>query len=265
VHELFRGSVGARVLTVVATDVGDGDMRPSGPCGLESQIERQRALTGASWVMVDEEHGIEVFDADAATPPRTGDDLPRADVMLTSAVDTQLAIWAGDCAPVVLCGEAGTLVAVHAGWKGLAAGVLDVAVGLVVDRGDRVGAAVLGPCIHAECYEFGPAELRAVAAGIADGDVEAAADAITATSVTGRPALDVPAAVARALRRHHVELHTVRACTACDPRWYSHRARADLERHAVVAWTSHGQPERKNGADDALSATSAPFFGWEGR
>jgi polyphenol oxidase len=248
VHELFRGSVGRRVLTVVATDAADGDMRPSGPLGRQSQIGRQRALTGAVWMMVDEVHGVEVFDADAAPPRPTADagELPTADVIVTSAVDAQLAIWAGDCAPVVLCGDEGTLVAAHAGWKGLAAGVLDVAVGLVVDRGDRVGAAVLGPCIRAECYEFGPAELRAVAAGVAgEGDPDAALASITATTLAGRPAFDLPAAVAWALRRHHVELDTVRACTACDPRWFSHRARADVGRHAVVAWTSPRHPGRE--------------------
>ena len=102
--------------------------------------------------------------------------------------------------------------------------------------------AVVGPCIHAECYEFGPHELHAVASGIAGGgDPDAAAAAITATTVSGRPALDVPAAVAFALRRHHVELDTVGGCTACDPRWFSHRARADAARHAVVAWTRAGR------------------------
>jgi polyphenol oxidase len=241
VHELFRGSVGRRVLTVVATDAADGDMRPSGPLGGATQIQRQRALTGAAWTMADEQHGVGVLDADAATPRPAAvvGDLPIADVIVTSAVDTQLAIWAGDCAPVVLCGDDGTLVAAHAGWKGLAAGVLDVAVGLIVDRGDRVGAAVLGPCIRAECYEFGPVELRAVAAGVAGGDdPDSALAAITATTVAGRPALDVPAAVAWVLRRHRIELATTSACTACDPRWFSHRARADLARHAVVAWTA---------------------------
>ncbi len=160
-------------------------------------------------------------------------------MLVTSVPDTQLAIWAGDCAPVVLCGAGGTLVAAHAGWKGLAAGVLDVAVGLVVDRGDRVEAAVLGPCIHAECYEFGPAELEAVVRGIADdGDADGATAAIAARTATGRPALDVPAAVAWGLRRHRIRLDTIGPCTACEPRWFSHRARADTARHAVVAWTS---------------------------
>jgi len=255
------------VFTAVATDAADGDMRPSDVCGRPSQIEHQRRLTGAAWTMVDEEHGVQVFDADVAAAPALvgAGDLPAADVIVTSAADTQLAIWAGDCAPVVLCGAGGTLVAVHAGWKGLAAGVLDVAVDVITGRGDRVGAAVLGPCIHAECYEFGPKELHAVAGGIAGGgDPDVAVAAITAITASGRTALDLPAAVAFALRRHDVELDTIGGCTACDPRWFSHRARADVARHAVVAWT-HPNPGPKNGADVALGATSAPHFGREGR
>ena len=190
---------------------------------------------------------MEVFDADVAAARALvgAGDLPAADVIVTSDADTHLAIWAGDCAPVVLCGAGGTLVAVHAGWKGLAGGVLDVAVDVITGRGDRVGAAVLGPCIHAECYEFGPKELHAVAGGIAGGgDPDVAVAAITATTASGRTALDLPAAVAFALRRHDVELDTIGGCTACDPRWFSHRARADVARHAVVAWT-HPNPGPK--------------------
>ena len=74
--ELFRGSVGRHVLMVVATDAADGDMRPSDRCGRRSQIEHQRRLTGAAWTMVDEEHGVQVFDADldgAPVPARAGD------------------------------------------------------------------------------------------------------------------------------------------------------------------------------------------------
>ena len=258
--ELFRGSVGRRVLTVVATEASDGDMRPDG------QVERQRALTGEAWVMVDEEHGIAVFDADRplAGPP------PEADVIVTTAAGTHTAIWAGDCAPVVLCGASGTLVVAHAGWKGLAAGVLDVAVGALTDRGDRVGAAVLGPCIHAECYEFGPFELDAVARGIAgagegadepaDGgvDVRAARSAIHARTSGGRPALDVPAAVAWGLRRHGVELDVVGPCTACDTRFFSHRARADAARHAVVAWTTEVVHRCQAPMHDLTDAAVAP-------
>ncbi len=223
--DLFRGPVGELEFVVVATDAADGDMRP----------DRADSMRDPAWVMVDEEHGVEVFDADAGAGSPPVGTLPIGDVIVTRRADVPVAIWAGDCAPVVLCGADGTLVAVHAGWKGLAAGVLDVAVGALRSRGDRVAAAVLGPCIHPECYEFGPNELAAVAAGLG---VEVAS--ITGRTAGGGTALDVPAAVAAGLARHGVTLDVVGACTACDRRWFSHRSRRDEARHAVVAWTVPG-------------------------
>ena len=222
--ELYRGPVGGRELTVIATEITDGDMRP----------DMTDSLRDPAWVMVDEEHGVGLFDADALNPaPWAVNGLPVGDVIVTGRVGVPLAIWAGDCAPLVLCGIEGSLVVAHGGWRGLAAGVLDVAVGAITARGDRVAAAVLGPCIHAECYEFGASELAAVASAV---DVGVAA--ITGTTTGGRPALDVPAAVAVGLARHGVGLDVVGACTACDGRWFSHRARGDEGRHAVVAWTA---------------------------
>jgi polyphenol oxidase len=132
-----------------------------------------------------------------------------------------------------LCGRNGTLVAAHAGWRGLAAGVIDVAVAELAARGDPAAAAVLGPSIHAECYEFGSDELDAVAAGVG-----ATTDQIAGSTRAGGQALDVPGAVAAALGRHGVTLDAVGPCTACDERWFSHRARHEDGRHAVVAWTT---------------------------
>ena len=84
--------------------------------------------------------------------------------------------------------------------------------------------AVLGPCIHAECYEFGTDELDAIAAELGD-------DVRSVTS-WGTPALDVPAAV----RAQLPDVEDQRVCTACSPDHWSHRARGDLERQALVAW-----------------------------
>ena len=159
--------------------------------------------------------------------------LPPGDVLVTELANRALAIWAGDCAPLVLCGRNGTLVAAHAGWRGLAAGVIDVAVAELTARDDQAAAAVLGPCIHAECYEFGSGELDAVASGVG-----ATTEEIAGSTRGGRAALDVPGAVAAALGRHGITLDMVGPCTACDERWFSHRARNEDSRHAVVAWTT---------------------------
>ena len=79
----------------------------------------------------------------------------------------------------------------HAGWRGLMAGVIP----RTVDRMRALGAgeitAALGPCIHAECYEFSPDDLDTVAARLGDG--------VRSLTRGGAPALDVPAAVRAAL------------------------------------------------------------------
>jgi copper oxidase (laccase) domain-containing protein len=174
--------------------------------------------------MVDQVHGTDVFSlcgpqADVGWPVAGA-----ADVVVAAGVP--VAVWAGDCAAVVLFDGDGTVVGCHAGWRGLAAGVLDVA----VNRAAGPVAAVLGPCIHPCCYPFGERELRLVADG-----VQLAPEFIAATTSRGALALDVPVTVAAVLARQGIELDVIGPCTGCDERWFSHR-RGDEERHAVVAW-----------------------------
>jgi copper oxidase (laccase) domain-containing protein len=175
--------------------------------------------------MLDQVHGVRVHRAGA------GDDdsatIAIGDVVVLDDDDLVAAVWAADCAPVWLVAATGRCVGVHAGWRGLASGVLDVA----VDALDGpVEAAVLGPCIHPCCYEFGVDELHAVAAAVGS-----PVRTLAATTAWGAPALDVPGAVGAALGRHGIGLDVVGPCTGCDPRWFSHRVRGDLGRHAVVA------------------------------
>ena len=245
--ELRRQVIGSRTLHVVVTERADGDQRPdrdssiggSGSGANAARVNLQRTLTGHVWSMAAEEHGVAVVDVDAEGA-RTGCDphatvpmLPPGDVLVTTQADRALSVWAGDCAPLVLCGANGTLVAAHAGWRGLAEGVIDVAVDELAKRDDHSVAAVLGPCIHAECYEFGVVDLAAVAGGVG-----ADVDRIARSTADGRTRLDVPAAVAAALARRGIGLDVVGPCTSCDERWFSHRARRDDGRHAVVAWTT---------------------------
>jgi polyphenol oxidase len=238
VLELYRQAIGSYTLHVVATERVDGDQRPdrdSSLSGCAARAGRQRSLTGFEWSMAAEEHGITVVDADRTVDAAVRDvsTLPPGDVLVTEQKGRALAVWAGDCAPLVLSGRNGTLVAAHAGWRGLATGVIDAAVAELTARGDQAAAAVLGPCIHAECYEFGSDELEAVTTGVG-----VTTDAISGTTRGGQQALDVPGAIAAALGRHGITLDVVGPCTACDERWFSHRARNEDGRHAVVAWTS---------------------------
>jgi polyphenol oxidase len=227
--ELLHRHVGGRLATVVATERSDGDMHPE-RVPPEILVARQMMSTGRRWFMLDEVHGTDVHRCDESEPtvPIAG----VGDVLVgatpgRAATGAAIAIWAADCAPIVLFDDRGVPVGCHAGWRGLAAGVIDVTLDLL----GAPRAAVLGPCIHPCCYEFGDGELVEVARGVG---VEPAA--IAATTSTGALALDVPAAVAASLHRRGVELDVVGPCVGCDDRWFSHR-RGDLGRHAVVAWS----------------------------
>ena len=151
-----------------------------------------------------------------------------ADAAVSVTPGCVLAVRTADCAPIVLVGERGIGV-VHAGWRGLLGGV----VGRAVDALRRLDAgaltAHLGPCIRSGCYEFAGPELAEVVAMFGP--------EVATSTLWDRPALDLPAAARAALVAAEVRAVVDEAgCTACDRRWYSHRARGDTARFATVAW-----------------------------
>jgi hypothetical protein len=175
------------------------------------------------WTWLSQVHGADVL---TVTAPGAGAGT-RADAAVTTVPGAVLAVQTADCAPVALLAD-GVVAAAHAGWRGLEAGVL----GATVERMRSLGAtdiqAVLGPCIHAECYEFGAADLDRLAARFGDG--------VRGTTAAGTPALDVPAAVRLALTELDVDLEDADVCTACDESYFSHRARGDSERQSLLVW-----------------------------
>jgi copper oxidase (laccase) domain-containing protein len=220
-HPLLDTVVSGRRVRVLATDRIDGDMHPI-RVATDVLERRQVAASGRTWTMIDHVHGTDVVQAGDGT---TGD------VLVSTAEATHIAVWAADCAPLVLVSSDGTLVAAHGGWRGLAAGVVDIAIHAATQNGGVVAAAVLGPVIHPCCYEFGNADLQTVADGLGV-DV----DAVAAMTSKGKPALDVPSGISAALGRHGIDLDASGPCTGCDDRWFSHRARQDRGRHAVVVY-----------------------------
>lgn len=222
--ELLRRDIGDRVAVVAVSERADGDMHPE-RVAYDLLVERQRAMTSSRWVMLDEVHGVGVYRWSDRTPASAM--AAVGDVLVGDRRSPPVAVWAADCAPVVLFDVAAVPVACHAGWRGLAGGVIDAAVHAI----EAPVVAVLGPCIHPCCYEFGERELAEVAAGVG-----VPVEVLAASSSQGTLALDVPAAVAAALGRHGIDVAVTASCTGCDPRWFSHR-RGDVERHAVVAWS----------------------------
>jgi len=94
-------------------------------------------------------HGTEVVDADGA------DGTPEADAAVARRAGSVCAVLTADCLPVLLCDEAGTVVAAaHAGWRGLCAGVIERTL-RAMNRPAEALLAYLGPAIGPEIYEVG--------------------------------------------------------------------------------------------------------------
>jgi YfiH family protein len=89
---------------------------------------------------------------------------PEADAVVATQPGLVCAALAADCAPVLLADpEARVVAAVHAGWRGALAGVVEAAVAAMTGLGARPErmAAVVGPCIAQASYEVGPEFLAA--------------------------------------------------------------------------------------------------------
>ena len=141
----------------------------------------------SEWVWVDQVHGVEVVEADgpAASPP-------VADASVTTTPGLPLAIMTADCAPVVFVSDDAVGIA-HAGHRGLAGGILEATAARLRAVGHGEVRAYLGPCIRAECYEFGPRDLERLA--------DQFGSEVVGRTRAGKPAFDLTAAVRIALTR----------------------------------------------------------------
>ncbi len=183
---------------------------------------------------------IQVHGATAVVIDEPLTEAIEADALVTDRVGLVLSVNVADCAPVAIVSQQHVVAAVHAGWKGVESGVIEATVDAMRTLGARDLSAWLGPCIHAECYEFGEADLENLTARYGP--------AVRSRTAAGERALDLPMAVAAALGGAGVALAgAADACTACDgSRFFSHRARRDEGRHALTVWI---EPP----ADDAAS------------
>jgi YfiH family protein len=175
------------------------------------------------WVWLRQVHGVSVFDATSPTvvPP------PEADASATTRRGLPLAIVTADCAPVVIAND-DALAVVHAGHRGLLGGVIEAAADRVRSLGHGELRAFLGPCIRPECYEFSARDLEPL--------VTAFGPDVAGTTRSGRPALDIPAAVRIAVARAGAgQLDDCGACTSHTPGYFSHRRDGATGRQVTVA------------------------------
>lgn len=160
-----------RVLTTTRVGGVDGGSRPGFDLGHDEEGEapasadnRRRLRTAfdlpAEPCWLRQEHGIRVIEADAGSAGAR----PAADGAWSSTPGRVCAVLTADCLPVVLADRDGGAVAVaHAGWRGLAAGVVEAMVAATPVESSRV-RAWLGPAIGPRAFEVGP-EVRAAFVG----------------------------------------------------------------------------------------------------
>ena len=118
-------------------------------------------------VWLEQVHGTMVADADSASC------LPRADACIGRR--GVCVVMTADCLPILLCDKAGTVVgAVHAGWRGLATGVIE-ATTTAMNVAPESLMAWLGPAISQPAFEVG----EEVRAAFVDLDSEAASDFVS--------------------------------------------------------------------------------------
>ncbi len=185
----------------------------------ENRARVARAIGATVLLGVTQVHGAAVVTAVEPWPPGQG---ARADAMVTDRPGLALGVVTADCVPVLLHDrEAGVVGAVHAGWRGALAGVLEATVAAMQGLGaTRPGiAAAIGPSIRQPSYEVG-ADLRDAVLARDPGDARFFRD--------GRPGhwlFDLAAYCAARLGRIG-ELDTLNADTFADEaRFFSHRRR----------------------------------------
>jgi YfiH family protein len=168
-------------------------------------------------------HGAEVREWTAPPQPAAfaepGADLERVDGHITSLAQIGLLALTADCLPVALVAP-GRVAMLHAGWRGLAAGIIPRA----LQGFDRPPAAAIGPAIGRCCYEVGAEVLDAFAHldGVASGRM-----------------LDLRGVARAQLEAGDVaRVEDVDLCTSCHPElFFSHRRDAGVTgRQGGLAW-----------------------------
>ncbi|WP_347928854.1 peptidoglycan editing factor PgeF [Pseudomonas helvetica] len=194
----------------------------------EAVAENRRRLTDhfsiqPAWLQ--QVHGVTVAYADPTA-------VATADASWTATPGIACTAMTADCLPALFCDRAGTRVAAaHAGWRGLAAGVLEATVeSLAVDPAEVL--VWLGPAIGPKAFEVGPEVREAFVRQLAETD-----QAFVPSHNAGKFMADI-----YTLARLRLAACGVTAvygggfCTVTDPRFFSYRRSPRTGRFASLVW-----------------------------
>lgn len=196
---------------------------------VERNRARLRSLLPGEPAWLSQVHGATVLDAAQLA------NAPEADASIATRPGLVCVVQTADCLPVLFCDRRGTVVgAAHAGWRGLAGGVLDDTVTRMRAAGAREILAWMGPAIGPQRFEVGAEVLAAFRARDA-----AMASAFTPiVDAPGKYLADIYALARATLRNAGVEeVFGGGLCTVTDAaRFYSYRRDKITGRMASLIW-----------------------------
>jgi hypothetical protein len=192
-------------------DAADGNGRD------DPRSRRRISMTlgiSSRWASVHQVHGDVVLCVDQPGPAGT------ADGLITERPDLPLVIATADCMPIIV--EGNTSVAIlHAGWRGVAAGIIVAGLAAMIDLGDSPQRAAIGPSIGPCCYQVGD-------------EVLAAIGGYGATTTDGRTSADLWSAAEDQLAG--VPVWRSDQCTYTNTGVRSYRRDRTKNRQVAVAW-----------------------------
>lgn len=196
------------------------------PAAVSENRRRLRTHLPTEPVWLKQVHGDRCIDAATAA---TG---CEADAAFTRSPDVVCAVLTADCLPVLLCDRAGTTVAIaHAGWRGLAAGIIENTIRTMGLSADQL-IAWLGPAIGPRQFEVGP-DVRAAFLSHA-----VAADSAFVPQSNGKWLCDIYQLARQRLAAAGVsDISGGNFCTVSEPeRFYSYRRDRITGHMASLIW-----------------------------
>ncbi|MGB3288448.1 MAG: peptidoglycan editing factor PgeF [Burkholderiaceae bacterium] len=207
--------------------------------------KRLGAMLPSEPVWLKQVHGADVVDADRLAGGIPGQAMERgvpvADAAVTATPGRVLAIMTADCLPVVLASATGgVLGAAHAGWRGLAAGVLENTLQAMRERApaNAQWRAWIGPAISQRHFEVGDDVHQAFVGG------DPAVAVFFAEKGNGKWLADLPSIARHRLRRAGVaNIELSGQCTYGQADlYYSYRREPVTGRLATLAWLNPEGP-----------------------
>jgi polyphenol oxidase len=165
-----------------------------------------------------------------ALPARPGA-CGEGDALFTEEAGIALSVVTADCVPILIAGPHG-LAAIHAGWRGIVAGVVPAALERLQDSPQKL-TAWIGPAIGACCYEVGD--------DVAERVIAASGPEVAIPGPAGKPHLDLTGAVRLQLAAAGVEeVVACPGCTRCDQEklWSYRREGQRAGRNFAFIWRS---------------------------